>query len=124
MEGTHNFTPSSQHSQMDAEYDGNDLLHPKKRKRTGFTAVKSKTTFDPSEQSFEEHLNEYYQLDYEDMIGDLPCRFKYRSVVPNDFGLSTDEVHVHNTACLQIISMRFQTRNCEPPCTLHACDIL
>lgn len=80
---------------MDAEYDGNDLLRPKKRKRTGFTAVKSKTTFDPSERSFEEHLNEYYQLDYEDMIGDLPCRFKYRSVVPNDFGLSTDEVCVH-----------------------------
>ena len=73
---------------MDAEYDGIELLLPKKRKR------KSKSTFDPSEQSFKEHLEEYYQLDYEDMIGDLPCRFKYRSVVPNDFGLSTDEVCV------------------------------
>ena len=79
---------------MDAEYDGIELLLPKKRKRTGFAAVKSKSTFDPSQRSFKEHLEDYYQLDYEDMIGDLPCRFKYRSVVPNDFGMSTDEVCV------------------------------
>jgi len=42
--------------------------------------------------ALDDYLNEYYQLDYEDLIGDLPTRFKYRQVKPNTYGLTLEEL--------------------------------
>ena len=85
---------------MDAEYDPTATTsQPTVKKKRGRRQSKfaqvvmsKKQTYNPEEDTYDHYMDEYYQLEYEDLIGDLPCRFKYRQVEPNNFGLTTEEV--------------------------------
>ena len=37
-------------------------------------------------------MDEYYQLDYEDLIGDMPVRFKYRQVAAESYSMKPEEI--------------------------------
>ncbi|XP_037778872.1 protein KRI1 homolog [Penaeus monodon] len=91
---------------MDADYDPNEesknnqqeviesSSRVNRRRKSKFARVlkKKKPVFNPDEKDFDSYFNEYYNLDFEDIVGGVPCRYKYRKVEPNDFGLSTEEI--------------------------------
>ncbi|CAG9316274.1 kri1 [Blepharisma stoltei] len=62
---------------------------------------------DPQEKSVQDILKELKALDYEDMIGDMPCKFKYRQVDAEDYGLNDDDILNWDDAKLnQLVSLK------------------
>lgn len=57
-----------------------------------------KPKFDAAVHDFDRYCDDYYGIEFEDIIaGEIKCRFKYKQVEPNNFGLTEDEV----SWCLQ-----------------------
>lgn len=95
-----------QQSKADFQQDIIDSTRGRKKRRRkskfAETIQKTKPVFNPEdEKTYAEYIDEYYKMDYEDMIGNIPCRFKYVQTVPNDFGLSVEEVRERGKSEMQ-----------------------
>ena len=52
-------------------------------------------------------MDKLYELDYEDIVGGMPTRFKYREVEANNYGLSTEEILLARDQTLkQFVSLK------------------
>ncbi|KAI8817196.1 KRI1-like family C-terminal-domain-containing protein [Fimicolochytrium jonesii] len=98
---------------MDADYlPGGEVYGSALKRKSRKDKKKGKRGDDESEEhpaaadgeatkkSLSQYMDEVYQLDYEDMIGDLPTRFKYRQVDQQDYGLTPLEILLADDADL------------------------
>jgi len=95
---------------MDCDYDPSMDKRSKKQTRAAKRKEKKKSIIDgevdcketksskkipkynPTMGSFEKYIDEYYSLDCEDVVSGLPTRYTYNKVLPNDYGLTIEEI--------------------------------
>lgn len=95
---------------MDCDYDPSMDKRAKKQTRAAKRKEKKKLLINGEEKkeetndnkiipkynsamgSFEKYIDEYYSLDCEDVVSGVPTRYTYNKVLPNDYGLTIEEV--------------------------------
>ncbi|XP_025414385.1 protein KRI1 homolog [Sipha flava] len=98
---------------MDCDYDPSMDKRAKKQTRAAKRKEKKKLLIDEEEKdeeindnrknrkipkynsamgSFEKYIDEYYSLDCEDVVSGVPTRYTYNKVLPNDYGLTIEEI--------------------------------
>jgi protein KRI1 len=92
------------YAQEDDEFgpppDISDLLedgdeYPGEEEEEGEEEKQGEEEFEEAEdgENYEKQIEEaLYQYDYEDLVGGMPCRFKYRQVEKEDYGLTVDDI--------------------------------
>jgi len=98
--------------------EGDDFYHDDEEYMDNYAAQDNE---DIAKTELEQKLDakmeeELYKLDYEDIIDDLPTRFKYRSVEANDYGLTAEEILLASDSNLkQYVSLKKMAPYAEDP---------
>ena len=92
----------------DGDYEGNedyDMEEEPDQEGEAATNERKESVLDKKLKA--RMLDELYKLDYEDIIGDMPTRFKYRKVEENRYGLRPEEIlFANDTSLKQYVSLK------------------
>ncbi len=75
-----------------AEHDGEEEEDAEEDYLDAYAPLPSREFLEKNKQLTQSMLDELYALDYEDDVGGLKTRFRYRKVEPESYGLRTEEI--------------------------------